>query len=63
MDPTDGKRVIITHDGGMNITNDHGASTTRVTLPIGQMYHLAVDNDVPYHIYSNMQDVVESHPR
>ena len=56
IDPTDGKRVIITHDGGMNITNDHGATTNRVTLPIGQMYHVAVDNDVPYHIYGNMQD-------
>jgi hypothetical protein len=40
----------------MNITNDHGATTARVTLPIGQMYHVAVDNDVPYHIYGNMQD-------
>lgn len=56
LDPTDGKRVIITHDGGMNITADHGATTNRVTLPIGQMYHVAVDNDVPYHIYGNMQD-------
>ena len=28
----------------------------RVTLPIGQMYHVAVDNQVPYYIYSNMQD-------
>ena len=56
IDPTNGNRVIITHDGGMNITQDHGASTNRVTLPIGQMYHVAVDNDVPYHIYGNMQD-------
>jgi len=56
IDPTDGKRVIITHDGGMNITDNHGASANRVTLPIGQMYHVAVDNDVPYHIYGNMQD-------
>ena len=56
IDPTDGKRVIVTHDGGMNITSDHGGSVNRVTLPIGQMYHVAVDNDVPYHIYGNMQD-------
>ena len=27
-----------------------------MTLPIGQMYHVAVDNDVPYKIYGNMQD-------
>jgi photosystem II stability/assembly factor-like uncharacterized protein len=55
MDP-DGKRVIVTHDGGMNITTDHGQTTNRVTLPIGQMYHVAVDHDVPYKIYGNMQD-------
>jgi photosystem II stability/assembly factor-like uncharacterized protein len=55
MDP-DGKRVIVTHDGGMNITVDHGQTQTRVTLPIGQMYHVAVDHDVPYKIYGNMQD-------
>ena len=61
MDP-DGKRVIVTHDGGMNIVTDHTvqnqmqAAVNRVTLPIGQMYHVAVDNDVPYKIYGNMQD-------
>jgi hypothetical protein len=27
-----------------------------VSLPIGQMYHVAVDNQVPYFVYSNMQD-------
>src|SRR5206468_11486760 len=27
MDP-DGKRVIVTHDGGMNITTDHGQTQT-----------------------------------
>ncbi len=56
MDPTDGKRIIVTHDGGMYVTNDHGSTSIRVTLPIGQMYHVAVDNDVPYKIYGNMQD-------
>ena len=76
MDP-DGKRLIITHDGGMTIALDHtqnaggrggadnaggggggrgGAGTIRVTLPIGQMYHVAVDNDYPYKVYGNMQD-------
>jgi len=28
----------------------------RPLLPIGQMYHVAVDNQVPYYVYSNMQD-------
>jgi photosystem II stability/assembly factor-like uncharacterized protein len=53
---SDGRRVIVTHDGGMNITPDHGQTVNRVTLPIGQMYHVAVDHDVPYKIYGNMQD-------
>ena len=57
IDPTNANRILVTHDGGMYVTTDHGAtSAARVTLPIGQMYHVAVDNDVPYHIYGNMQD-------
>ncbi len=56
VDPTNADRIVVTDDGGMNVTNDHGKTMRRITLPIGQMYHVAVDNDVPYHIYSNMQD-------
>ncbi len=56
IDPTDPNRIMMTHDGGMFMTSDHGQTSNRVTLPIGQMYHVAVDNDVPYKIYGNMQD-------
>src|SRR5262245_13486843 len=56
IDPTDGNRILVTHDGGMFMTTDHGRTSNRVTLPIGQIYHVAVDNDVPYKIYGNMQD-------
>ena len=56
IDPGDPNRIVMTHDGGMFMTTDHGQTSSRVSLPIGQMYHVAVDNDVPYHIYSNMQD-------
>ncbi len=56
IDPSDPNRIMMTHDGGMFMTTDHGATSNRVTLPIGQMYHVAVDNDVPYKIYGNMQD-------
>ncbi len=70
-DPTNADRICVTHDGGMWYTLDHGRSSMRLTLPIGQMYHVAADNDVPYKVYSNMQDdgtmrgasnVVESGP-
>ncbi len=56
IDPKNPDRFVITDDGGMNVTTEHGRSFKRVTLPIGQMYHVAVDNQVPYYVYSNMQD-------
>ena len=55
-DPKDADRFVITDDGGANITTVHGRGFHRVSLPIGQMYHVAVDNQVPYYFYSNMQD-------
>src|SRR5262249_7607047 len=42
--------------GGAGFTRNHGQSFTQITLPIGQMYHVAIDNQVPYWIYSNRQD-------
>jgi photosystem II stability/assembly factor-like uncharacterized protein len=56
VDPKNADRYVVTHDGGMNITTQRARSSKRVTLPIGQMYHVAVDNEVPYRVYSNMQD-------
>ncbi len=56
IDPTDPNRILMTNDAGLFMTTDHGQTSSRVTLPIGQMYHVAVDNDVPYRIYGNMQD-------
>ena len=55
-DPGNADRFAMTDDGGMQITTNHGQNMTRIRLPIGQMYHVAVDNQVPYYIYSNMQD-------
>jgi photosystem II stability/assembly factor-like uncharacterized protein len=55
-DPKDADRFAITHDAGITLTTQHGRSTQRVQLPIGQMYHVTVDHEVPYNVYSNMQD-------
>ncbi|HYM22028.1 MAG TPA: hypothetical protein VEU08_02430 [Vicinamibacterales bacterium] len=55
-DPKNADRFVITHDAGLSITQQHGRSIQRVSLPIGQMYHVAVDNQIPYLVYSNMQD-------
>ena len=56
VDPTDPDRWVLTHDAGMSITTDHAKHYRIITLPMGQMYHVAVDTQVPYWIYSNRQD-------
>lgn len=56
VDPLNPDRIVVTDDGGLNISSVHGRGFNRVSLPIGQMYHVAVDNQVPYYFYTNMQD-------
>ncbi|MEO1020924.1 MAG: hypothetical protein AAFW89_00155 [Bacteroidota bacterium] len=45
------------NDGGVNITWD-GGKTWRFldNVPVGQYYHVAVDNEIPYNVYGGMQD-------
>src|SRR5438094_5746922 len=56
VDPTNPDRWALTDDAGLSITTDHAQHYQRITLPLGQMYHVAVDTQVPYWIYSNRQD-------
>jgi len=56
IDPTNPNHFALTNDAGVLITTVHGRGFHRVSLPIGQMYHVAVDNQIPYDVYSNMQD-------
>jgi hypothetical protein len=58
MDPIIEGRYALTSDGGASLAHGKGATpaTTSVSLPNGQMYHIATDNRVPYWIYSNRQD-------
>jgi len=56
IDPTDGDRMIVGHDGGIGISINLGRSWHWVRLPIAQMYHVAVDNQIPYYVYGNMLD-------
>ncbi|HUD67082.1 MAG TPA: hypothetical protein VMQ17_21040 [Candidatus Sulfotelmatobacter sp.] len=56
IDPTNPDRFVVTDDGGLSITTVHGRGFHRATFPIGQMYHVDVDNQIPYYFYSNMQD-------
>jgi photosystem II stability/assembly factor-like uncharacterized protein len=56
IDPTDADRMMIGDDGHALISTTHGRAWTQVLLPIAQMYHVAVDNQIPYFVYGNKQD-------
>jgi photosystem II stability/assembly factor-like uncharacterized protein len=49
--------IINGNDGGMAISRDRAETWTFVNnLPVGQFYHVNVDNDFPYNVYGGMQD-------
>ena len=56
VDPLNADRFMISNDGGVVITLDRGKTWNRVVPPIAQMYHVAVDNQIPYYVYGGMQD-------
>ncbi len=56
LDPTNPDRMMVAHDGCASITLNHGKSFQRIVLPIAQMYHVAVDDQIPYNVYGNRQD-------
>ena len=55
--PTNPNFMMDGNDGGLNITRDRGETWRFVeNLPVGQFYHVAVDNETPYNVYGGMQD-------
>ncbi len=57
INPADPRHLIIGNDGGIGITRDRGATWRFVeNLPLAQFYHIAVDDDHPYHVYGGLQD-------
>src|SRR6267143_10843 len=56
IDTTDGDRMAVVNDGGVNISVNRGHSWNHVNLPIAQMYHVTVDDQIPYFVYGNRQD-------
>jgi photosystem II stability/assembly factor-like uncharacterized protein len=56
LDPANPDRMMVAHDGCASITLNHGKSYQRVVLPIAQMYHVSVDDQIPYNVYGNRQD-------
>jgi photosystem II stability/assembly factor-like uncharacterized protein len=57
INPHDSKHLIFGNDGGLAISRDKGETFRFVrNLPLAQFYHIAVDNDLPYHVYGGLQD-------
>jgi photosystem II stability/assembly factor-like uncharacterized protein len=55
-DPKNPDRIMCAHDIGTNLSFNGGKTWESINLPIAQMYHVAVDKQVPYNVYSNRQD-------
>ncbi|MFN2313485.1 MAG: WD40/YVTN/BNR-like repeat-containing protein, partial [Bacteroidales bacterium] len=57
IDPRNPDRMLDGNDGGMGITYDRGATWRHIeNLPLGQFYHVRVDDELPYNIYGGLQD-------
>ena len=57
IDPTNGKRMVVGSDQGASVTLDNGKTWSLwYTEPISQVYHIATDNQYPYHIMAAQQD-------
>jgi photosystem II stability/assembly factor-like uncharacterized protein len=56
IDPQNPHRVLVASDQGGSISLDAAKTWYHAVLPIAQMYHVAVDNQIPYYVYGNRQD-------
>jgi len=56
IDPSMPDRMMVAHDGCASMSLNRGASFQRVVLPIAQMYHVSVDDQIPYNVFGNRQD-------
>lgn len=57
INPKDPNHIIEGNDGGIGISRDRGQTWVfDEKIPVGQFYHVNVDNDLPYHVMGGMQD-------
>ena len=55
--PTNPNFIIDGNDGGIGITRDKGKTWLfDEKLPVGQFYHINVDNEMPYNVMGGIQD-------
>jgi photosystem II stability/assembly factor-like uncharacterized protein len=57
VNPNYTNQMYLGTDGGVYFSMDRGATWFFVqNLPVGQFYHVAIDNEKPYRIYGGLQD-------
>ena len=56
IDPTNPNRQIVAHDQGLSITQNRGRTWYKQRLLNAQIYHVTVDNEIPYNVLGNKQD-------
>ncbi len=57
IDPSNPQRMIFGSDQGAGVSVDAGHTwSSWYNQPTAQFYHVAVDNDFPYHVYGAQQD-------
>jgi photosystem II stability/assembly factor-like uncharacterized protein len=57
INPRNNKHIIAGTDGGVYESVDGGYSFRMwMNLPVGQFYHVSIDNEKPYNIYGGLQD-------
>src|SRR5436190_1408255 len=56
IDPTNAGRMAVANDAGISLSENRGRTWNHIRLPIAQMYHVTVDNQIPYYLYGNKQD-------
>ena len=56
IDPTNGDRMAVVNDGGVSISVNRGHTWDHIQLPIAQIYHVTLDDQIPYFVYGNKQD-------
>jgi len=54
--PDDPSRMIVANDGGGSVSTNAGRTWTAERYPTAQFYHVAVTEDVPYHVCGAQQD-------
>ena len=56
IDPLNSQRIMVANDAGISISLDGSKTFEHIRIPISQVYHVTVDDQIPYNVYGNLQD-------